>query len=145
MQSWQPCGTSSAKHLKFFNSEFTKMNKRITFTEKKFLLKLFARTREMQSDQPCWNIFAKFLEKIGWNSQAISKDKYTVFFKNFFLKKFPWTSRLRFWRPSRKFAARSWIIVCGQSPKKIKNIIFYKKILKAFHWRRQMQFRQAWG
>ena len=88
MQSWRPCGTFSAKPLKLFNFEVTKLNKRTTFTEKKILVKLFTRTREMQCDQPCWNDFAKFLEKIGWISKTISQDMNTFFFrKSFFFSK----------------------------------------------------------
>ena len=100
MQSWRPCGTFSADHLKFFNSEVTKMNKRTTSTEKKFLLKLFAWTGEMQSDQLCWNIFAKFLEKIGWKSKTISKNIYIYIYifskKSFFFQNVPLDTQTAF-------------------------------------------------
>ena len=110
---WTTLRKFFSKHLKFFNSEVTKMNEKTTFTEKKFLLKLFARTREMQFGHPCWNIFSKILEKIGWNSKTISKDIYIFFFQKsrFFFKMFSWTPRLHFWRASRIFAASSSIFL----------------------------------
>ena len=134
MESWRPCGTFSAKPLKLFNFEVTKLNKRTTFTEKKFLVKLFARTREIQSDQPYWNIFDDFLEKSGWKSKTISMDISIFFSKKsfFFLQNVPLDTQTAFLASMTLFC-RQKLFFCLRIESKVMkgNTFFYQENIQS--------------